>query len=77
MVIDSPEWCTPMAKVSRESADKADRLTITLGKGQRARIAAIARMRRTSAATVIRWALDEYIAANAKSASPLGRPHAR
>ena len=49
---------------------KPERLTITLGAGQRKRISAIASQRRTSAATVIRWALDEYIAANAADGVP-------
>ncbi len=44
---------------------KADRLTITLGSGQRRKLQAIARQHRTSLATVIRWALDKYIASNA------------
>jgi hypothetical protein len=52
-------------KAAKGDESKSDRLTITLGAGQRRLIEAIARMRRTSAATVIRWALDEYIAANA------------
>ncbi len=42
----------------------SDRLTITLGAGQRERIESIASERRTSAATIIRWALDEYIEAH-------------
>jgi|GEM_PF-4750244 len=43
---------------------KPDRLTITLGRDQRSQIEAIAGHERTSIATVIRWALDEYIAAH-------------
>ena len=43
-------------------SDKSKRLTITLGKGQRGRIEAIAKKRHTSAATVIRWAVDSYLA---------------
>jgi hypothetical protein len=37
------------------------RLTITVGDDQLRQIARIARERRTSAAAVIRWALDAYI----------------
>lgn len=51
--------------MKREKSDKSgrsERLTITLGSDQRRKLAVIARKRRTSAATVIRWALDEYIA---------------
>jgi len=44
------------------SRPKRDRLTVTLGDDQRQRIASIARERRTSEATIIRWAVDEYIA---------------
>lgn len=40
---------------------KQDRLTITLGKGQRKALKGIAAKRRTSLATVIRWALDHFI----------------
>lgn len=40
---------------------KQDRLTITLGKGQRKALKGIAVKRRTSLATVIRWALDHFI----------------
>lgn len=61
-----------MKRESRQQPEGPERLTITLGKGQKARIAAIARKQRTSAATVIRWALDAYIAANAKGAT--GKP---
>jgi len=46
----------------------AERLTITLGQDQRRRISIIARERRTSEASIIRWAVDEYIAAHAQSA---------
>jgi len=47
---------------------KSDRLSITLGKGQRKQLQAIAEQRRTSLATVIRWALDDYVAVNASTA---------
>jgi hypothetical protein len=40
---------------------KTERLTITLGEGQRRSIAEIAREQRTSVATVIRWAVDRYL----------------
>jgi hypothetical protein len=43
-------------------SEKSNRLTITLAKGQRGRIEAIAKRRHTSAATVIRWAVDKYLA---------------
>lgn len=58
-----------MPRQTHQASDRSERLTITLGKGQRSRIALIAKKRRTSAATVIRWALDEYIAANTKGDS--------
>jgi hypothetical protein len=51
-------------KRSGKSSAKSERLTITLGGGQRQKIGLIAKQHRTSAATVIRWALDEYIEAN-------------
>ncbi len=41
---------------------KAERLTITLGDDQRRKIASIAREDRTSIATIIRQAVDCYIA---------------
>ncbi len=73
MVISSPLRCNMMKQGSLNSA-KSERLTITLGGGQRQKIEAIATHRRTSAATVIRWALDEYIEANeAGGQSPPGR----
>lgn len=43
---------------------KSQRLTITLGNDQLRQIATLAKRRRTSAAAVIRWALDAYIAEN-------------
>jgi len=46
---------------------KAGRLTITLGTDQRRLIEAIAIERRTSAATVIRWAVDAYLSQNASN----------
>ena len=51
-----------MKRAKTDTHAKSERLTITLGEGQRRKIAAIARLHRTSAATVIRWALDQYIA---------------
>lgn len=45
--------------------NKSQRLTITLGIDQRRQIALIARRRRTSAAAIIRWAVDDYIDAHA------------
>ena len=42
--------------------ESSERLTITLGKGQRRKIEAIAKRQRTSTATVIRWAVDKYLA---------------
>jgi predicted transcriptional regulator len=47
---------------SEKAPTKGERLTITLGEDQRRQIAAIAQRRRTSAASIIRWAIDEYIA---------------
>lgn len=52
-----------MKRGSKNTAT-AERLTITLGAGQRRRIESIANERRTSAATIIRWALDDYIEAH-------------
>ena len=59
-----------MKYAKSDRSGKPERLTITLGSGQRRRIEAIAKKRRTSAATVIRWALDEYIEANSAKAKP-------
>jgi predicted transcriptional regulator len=56
-----------MNRGKSDKATKTDRLTITLGAGQARQIAAIARRLRTSRATIIRWALDEYIERNALS----------
>lgn len=53
-----------MKSVSANKSAKSDRLTITLGRDQRSQLEAIAGHERTSIATVIRWALDEYIATN-------------
>ena len=38
-----------------------DRLTVTLANDQREKVAAIARKGRTSAATIIRQAIDSYV----------------
>jgi predicted transcriptional regulator len=46
---------------------KGERLTITLGRGQRQKLAKIAHERRTSTATVIRWAVDDFIVRNSGS----------
>lgn len=51
-----------MKPLKKGSSRKSNRLTITLAKGQRAEVAAIARDQRTSDATVIRWAIDKYVA---------------
>lgn len=51
-----------MIPVSNNEAAGARRLTITIGQDQRGHVEAIARRRRTSAATVIRWAIDAYVA---------------
>jgi hypothetical protein len=59
----SPLRCKLMKRVSK-SGTTSERLTITLGAGQRDKIESIANERRISAATIIRWALDEYIEAN-------------
>jgi predicted transcriptional regulator len=56
-----------MKSSNGNKATKADRLTITLGTGQRRQLADIARRLRTSRATIIRWALDDYIARNGVS----------
>lgn len=59
-----------MERSKRGMPSKSERLTITLGSDQRRKLNAIARKRRTSAATVIRWALDEYIEANSSKPKP-------
>jgi hypothetical protein len=61
MVSISPLWCILMKRDKKSERPK--RLTITLARGQRGKIEAIAKRRRTSAATVIRWAVDKYLAA--------------
>lgn len=48
---------------------KRERLTITFGKGQRKQLKEIAEKKRTSINTVIRWALDDYVEANASSSA--------
>lgn len=53
----------PMGTKNSTSAP-SDRLTITLGEDQRRQVAAMARQRRTSEASIIRWAVDEYLAAH-------------
>ncbi len=59
------------------NSTKSERLTITLAEGQRKRIKSIAEARRVSEATVIRWALDEYIVASDKVESRKRRPKSR
>ena len=61
----SPVRCNLMKRSGKSST--TERLTITLGGGQRQKIEAIAKDRRTSAATVVRWALDEYIIGGIKT----------
>jgi hypothetical protein len=58
-------------KQTPNSAAKSERLTITLAAGQRKKIELIANKHLTSAATVIRWAVDDYI--EAKDVSLRGR----
>lgn len=53
-----------MRAIHDAESTKSERLTITLADDQRRRITAIARQRRTSAATVIRWAVDKYLGSN-------------
>lgn len=65
-----------MRSQARVQKGQTERLTVTLGRGQRSRIAALAKTRRTSVATVIRWALDDYIAANGDD-RPSGRTRRR
>lgn len=48
-----------------------DRLTITLGEDQRRRVSEIARQHRTSVATVIRWAVDQYLLGDAAYEGPM------
>lgn len=50
-----------MAPPRKGARAKSERFTVTLGDDQRRKIAEIARQRRTSEATVVRWALDTYI----------------
>lgn len=61
-------------KRSSKGTEKPERLTITLGDGQRRQIELIAKDLRTSAATVIRWALDQYIEANEASGRHRSEP---
>lgn len=56
-----------MKGTSKRGSKKSERLTITLAAEQRRQVAAIAHERRTSEATVIRWAVDKYVADNAPS----------
>jgi predicted transcriptional regulator len=51
-----------MQRPKSEKSVKPERLTITLANGQRRKIEAIARDARTSVATVIRQAVDKYVA---------------
>jgi hypothetical protein len=44
------------------NSSKSERFTITLATGQRRKIRGIARDKHISEATVIRWAVDEYVA---------------
>lgn len=63
-----------MAKLKTDSPKKrSGRLTVTLGTDQRRKIEIIAKRLRTSAATIIRWALDEYIARSEKPPKPNSR----
>jgi hypothetical protein len=45
----------------KRSREKAERLTVTLLAGQRRELESIAERKHISAATVIRWAVDEYL----------------
>lgn len=62
-----------MKRTSPGTSSKAERLTITLGDDQRRQVEAIARDRRTSSASIIRLAVDEFIAGNAIDGA--ARPH--
>lgn len=62
-----------------DNSPGAWRLTITMGDDQRGQVELIARRRRTSAASVIRWAIDAYVAkelgaGDSSSLSDEGRP---
>jgi hypothetical protein len=48
---------------ARNAAARTDRLTITLADDQRQQIAAIAKKRRTSEASIVRLAVDDFLAA--------------
>lgn len=58
MVKSSPHWCMPRKK--RSFVGEPHRLTVTLGRDQRKAVEVIALRNRTSAATVVRWAVDDY-----------------
>jgi len=52
---------------ARAAAGRTDRLTITLADDQRQQVAAIAKKRRTSEASIIRLAVDDFLAAQGVS----------
>jgi hypothetical protein len=54
-------------KQRSDKSTKSERFTITLASGQRRKIRVIAREKRISEATVIRWAVDDYVAGTKKS----------
>jgi hypothetical protein len=53
----------------------SDRLTISLGPGQREALQAIAETNRTSLAFVLRYALERFIAENQDKQLPLAFPN--
>lgn len=62
-----------MASTKKRSVGKTGRITVTLGSDQRKKVAEIAKQRRTSEATVVRWALDTYIASSQPNGSASDR----
>jgi hypothetical protein len=62
-----------MTKKARKKA--SDRLTISLGPGQRGALQAIADTNRTSLAFVLRYALEKFIAENKDKQLPLAFPN--
>jgi hypothetical protein len=49
----------------KSTKPKRHRLTITFGEGQKEKIDLLAKEKRTNVNTVIRWAIDSYLASNA------------
>jgi hypothetical protein len=65
-----------MARKSNNGT-KVERLTITLATGQKRKLRALATQHRTSLSTVVRWALDAYVASNATDGARGREPKTR